>query len=235
MNNIKIKVIYDNCRHQDNLQEGWGFSCLIETDHQKILFDTGNEEEAFFSNIEKMNIDLQEITTVLFSHKHADHVAGCKTILGKLKDNVQVYVPKGFSLEKIPPYLQVETVVDFSQIGENIYSMVLKGGFFLYEQILILQKKEGLVVITGCAHPGIVDILKAAQEKLQRPIHLVLGGFHLFRKSAKVTQKIVEEFKALHVEKVAPCHCSGNKTIEQCQEAYKDRCYKIGTGSILVL
>src|SRR5580692_10087669 len=100
MKEITIKIIYDNCKEKSDLQEGWGFSALIETKDRKILFDTGNDRNAFFSNSENMGI----------------------------------YLPKGFPLKKVPKNLQVQIVTDFIKIEENVFSLVLKGGLFLYEQ-----------------------------------------------------------------------------------------------------
>ncbi len=52
-------------------------------------------------------------------------------------------------------------------------------GSFIREQSLIIETSKGLIVMTGCAHPGIVEIVEAAKQLLDRDIHLVLGGFHL--------------------------------------------------------
>ena len=46
---IIIKIIYDNCKENENLEKGWGFSCLVDVGHRKILFDTGADADAFFS------------------------------------------------------------------------------------------------------------------------------------------------------------------------------------------
>ena len=206
---IVFKVIYDNCKENKDLQEGWGFSTLIEAGTHKILFDTGNDLEAFLSNSEKMGIDYQSITDVVFSHKHKDHIAGCREILEKLRKDVRVFLPKGFPTKKVPQNIQIQKVNEFTQIGENIFSIVLRGGFFLKEQSLILQMEKGLVVVTGCAHPGIVRILQTVQQHLTQPIYFVLGGFHLFRNKGDAVKNVVSTFQSLKVKQVAPCHCSG--------------------------
>jgi 7,8-dihydropterin-6-yl-methyl-4-(beta-D-ribofuranosyl)aminobenzene 5'-phosphate synthase len=232
---IKISIIYDNCKENSDFQEGWGFSALLEIGQRKILFDTGNDRNAFFSNSEKMDIDCGEITDVIFSHKHHDHVAGCKEILEKMRDSCRLYLPKGFPSKIVPQNLQIQKVLDFQEIDKNLFSMVLKGGIFLYEQSLILQTEKGLIIVTGCAHPGIIKILESAQKRLKAPLYLILGGFHLFRKSSHFIEKTLNKFQDLGVKKVAPCHCSGELTIRRFQEVYKDNFYKIGTGSRLSL
>lgn len=235
MKEITIRIIYDNCKESKDLQEGWGFSALIETGDRTMLFDTGNDRDAFFSNTEKMGIDYRKITDVIFSHKHRDHVAGCKEILGKLSENCRVFLPKGFPSKIVPQNLQTQKVSDFQEIEKNVFSLVLKGGFFLYEQSLVLKTENGLVVITGCAHPGIINILETAQKKFNAPIYLVLGGFHLFRKNCRFVENVVNKFQALGIKKVAPCHCSGKLTIGRFQEAYQEDFYKIGTGTVLTI
>lgn len=229
-----IKIIYDNCKVCPELQEDWGFSALIEMEDRKILFDTGNDPKIFFSNLEKMNIRLEEITDVVFSHKHKDHIAGCKEILEKLPENSRVYLPKGFPLRKIPKEnLQIKIVTDFLEIDKDLSSISLKGGFFWQEQSLIVQTEKGLVIVTGCAHPGIINIIEAAMKGLNKPVYLLLGGFHLFRKSCRFVDEIVHKVKSLQVENVAPCHCSGQHAILQFQKAYGNNFYMVGVGTTI--
>lgn len=149
MKKFTIKIIYDNCKDNKDLQEGWGFSALIEAGGRKILFDTGHDRDAFFSNTKKMGIDCKEVTDVLFSHKHEDHVTGCKEILGNLNESCRIFLPKGFPKKLLPKKNKAEQVMDFQEIEKNIYSLVLKGGFMLYEQSLVLQMEQGLAIITG--------------------------------------------------------------------------------------
>lgn len=235
MNELTIKILYDNCKEASDLQEGWGFSAVIKTQEHNILFDTGNDQKAFFSNSEKMQLSLEDITEVFFSHKHNDHITGCTEILSRLKDLTPVYIPKGFPAQKIPQNLNVQTVKGLTQIDKGVFSLVLRSGLFLHEQALILETDKGLVIITGCAHPGITTIVETAQKNLKRPVYLVVGGFHLFKKSCSFVNNIIDTFHSLGVKKVAPCHCSGEKAIKQFEKAYDRSFYKIGTGTILTI
>lgn len=230
-----IKIIYDNCKARDGFQEGWGFSCLVDLGARKILFDTGADSRAFFSNLQKLNVQCDEITDIVYSHKHWDHVAGFEEVIGKLKPNTRLFLPKKFPSKKLPSTIRSEIVEDFKEIDSGIYSLNLKGGFFLYEQALIIKVRKGLVIITGCAHPGIIQLLKEVKKRLQQPIHLVLGGFHLFRHKQKKIDEIVNQFKTLQVQTAAPCHCTGDLVIERFQQAFQDSFYKIGAGTIVML
>lgn len=234
MPQFTIKIVYDNCQAKEGFQEGWGFSCVVEIGTRKILFDTGADALAFFANLQKFGIPCDAITDVVYSHKHSDHVTGFKEVMGKLKKDSRLFVPKKFP-SKLTSTVHTEIVEDFKKIDAGMYVLVLKGGLFLYEQALLIETQKGLVVITGCAHPGIIRLLQEAQKRLSQPIHLVLGGFHLFRKKQKHIDAIVNQFRALKVQIAAPCHCTGGLAIERFQQAFKESFYKIGTGSILTL
>ncbi|MBS0653938.1 MAG: MBL fold metallo-hydrolase, partial [Verrucomicrobia bacterium] len=215
--------------------EGWGFSCLVDLGQRKILFDTGADSQAFFSNLQQLNVRCDEITDVVYSHKHSDHIAGLEEVIAKLKKGSRLFLPKKFPSKKLPSTVHTEIVEDLKEIDAGMYSLVLKGGFLLYEQALLIETQKGLVVITGCAHPGITRLLQEAQKRLKQPIHLVLGGFHLFRNGQRQIDEVVDQFKALKVQIAAPCHCTGKLAIERFSQAFQDSFYQIGTGTILTL
>ncbi len=234
---VKITIIYDNRCDDCRLQEGWGFSAFIEYEGSKILFDSGGDAAAFSSNAEKLQLPYGELTHLLFSHRHWDHITGFKEIVRKVGKDTALYVPKTFPwwlVRNASSHLKTTKVVrSFEAIAPNIYSLVLRGGFWLYEQALVLKTPEGLGIITGCAHPGIIHILKAAQQHLQADISFVLGGFHQYSAPAKQSAAIVQQFQELKVQKVAPCHCSGDQLIGQFREAYGSNFFKVGTGTQL--
>lgn len=234
---VTITILYDNRSDNCLLQEGWGFSALIEYLGFKILFDTGSDAEAFSKNAALLQLPYQKITHLLFSHKHSDHITGFKKIVEMMGKDTALYLPKTFPWLLVrhgSKHLKNTTVVrSFEAIAPHIYSLVLRGGFWMYEQALILKTPKGLGIITGCAHPGIVEIIKAAQNKLQDTVAFVLGGFHQFRSSSDECAQIVQQFQKIGVQKAAPCHCSGDMLINQFQEAYGENFCKVGTGTVL--
>ncbi|HEY2810436.1 MAG TPA: MBL fold metallo-hydrolase [Rhabdochlamydiaceae bacterium] len=233
---IKISILYDNRSHDPHLQEGWGFSALIESDGYKILFDTGGDAKAFAANAEKMQIPFSQITHLVFSHRHWDHIAGLLQVVEALNKDALLYIPRGFPwllAKKAASRLKTTRVKDSMPIAPHVFSLVLRGGFWLYEQALLLQTPSGIGVLTGCAHPGIIAIIKQAQRYLQKPIAFVIGGFHLLYTSAEHSENIVKEFQELGVQKVAPCHCSGEHVIRKFEKAYGSNFLKVGTGAAL--
>ena len=106
-------------------------------------------------------------------------------------------------------------------------------GSSLVEQALVVTSRRGLVVVTGCAHPGIVQIARQAQEMMGGAILLVMGGFHLGDKRKSEIQEILDELRRLEVRYVAPSHCTGDQAIQMFAEEYGDKYIRSGAGAIL--
>jgi 7,8-dihydropterin-6-yl-methyl-4-(beta-D-ribofuranosyl)aminobenzene 5'-phosphate synthase len=234
----KITVLYDNRKDDPGLQEGWGFSCLIEVQGRKILFDSGADQTALFSNAHKLGLNWNEISHVFFSHKHADHIAGFHEVIEKVTQKTEIFLPRSFPralFKKASSKARVRKMYSFKEIDSGIYSLVLRGGFLLYEQSLVLKTSKGTAILTGCAHPGIISIIEETKKRIPGPIYFVMGGFHLFRSSAGSMAETIEQFRLLGVQKVAPCHCSGDRMIQLFEDVYEDQFVKIGTGTILTI
>ena len=75
-------------------------------------------------------------------------------------------------------------------------------------------KGKGLVVLSGCAHAGIVNTVKQSQKcaGIQK-IHAVLGGFHLINAKPEIIQRTVSDIKAMKPDYVVPTHCTGFEAI----------------------
>jgi len=71
-----------------------------------------------------------------------------------------------------------------------------------------VETSTGLVIITGCAHPGIVNVVKEAEARFKNDIHLVMGGFHLSGRTSARIRESIRTLKGLGVKKVAPSHCA---------------------------
>ena len=92
----------------------------------------------------------------------------------------------------------------------------------------------GLVVLTGCAHAGILNTVHYAREisGVDR-VWAILGGFHLGGKSRKEIEGILSEFRRLGVRKVAPCHCTGEQAIRMFHQEYGEDFIQAGVGKVI--
>lgn len=215
---VSLITVYDNYQFDPELKTGWGFSCLIKINGKSILFDTGADSETLLSNMEKMEINAKNIDFVFISHLHGDHTGGLSGILA-IKPDLKVYKPESFSAP-----------------DEIINGVWTTGplGTWIKEQSLVINSEKGLIVITGCAHPGVVNIVEKAKEIFpKKKVYLVLGGFHLSGASDSELESIISDFKKLGVQIAVPCHCSGDRCRELFKEEYKENFIENGVGKII--
>ncbi len=232
---VKLMVVYDNNAYDERLTTAWGFSCFIKTDEENILFDTGGNPKILLRNMWKMNIKPDEVEVIFLSHIHGDHTGGLPAVLHQ---GVTVYAPISFPRgvkEKVTSY--GGEVVEVSSPLEVTNGVMSTGelGNGIREQSLIINLTHGVVVVTGCAHPGITEIVEKGNGLTNNKIYLVIGGYHLFGRSEKEIMDVIREFKGIDVEKVAPCHCTGDKARKLFREAFKEDYIEVGVGKTILI
>lgn len=229
---LKFTVLYDNYVFREGTQADWGFCCLVEGAEKTILFDTGTKPDVLMHNVEALKVDLTKVDLIVLSHAHEDHTGGLPAVLAR-NPKVEVLFPVSFGAAFADKVMKEgakpRTVGQSVEICRNVF-LTGEMGDRIKEMSLVLDTPVGLVVVTGCSHPGIVDILKRAKEIKNRPIHLVFGGFHLGSVPEAAIQDILAAFKELGVERCGATHCTGERQIEMFKAAFGDRYQPVGTG-----
>ncbi len=198
---MKVTIIYDNKVLKQGLGKGWGFSCLVESEHSpNILFDTGADGSTLLSNMENLGINPQSIDEIFISHSHQDHVGGISKFLS-VNSDVKVYVPSSFS----PAENAEKTIIkkETQQIHENIFTTgELTSGLFsgTGEQSLVIKRGVELAIIVGCSHPGVEQILDVS-SKYGNPKALI-GGLHGFK-----NYSLIE-----NLDIICPTHCTQHES-----------------------
>ncbi|UCH94105.1 MAG: MBL fold metallo-hydrolase [Candidatus Aminicenantes bacterium] len=233
---IKLTILFDNYLYlEEGLKSKWGFSSLIEGMEKTILFDTGSSGDLLLSNIKQLKVNPGAVEIVVISHKHWDHVGGLPAFL-EINPNVSVYMPTSVAQQWEPEIKKRKAKpVAVNQPLEVCKHVFLTGEMEgpINEQAIILDTTNGLIVITGCAHPGIVNVIEKAKKIGNKDVYMVLGGFHLARTSGTKVKGIIERFRKLGVLKVGPTHCTGDKAIQLFKEAYGKNYVKIGVGRVI--
>ena len=103
------------------------------------------------------------------------------------------------------------------------------------EQALVLKTVQGLIIITGCSHPGIVTIAKKAVQICSDRIYFITGGFHLGGTPVGNLKNIIRELKALGVEKIGPSHCIGERAMKSFNDAWGIDFIESGCGAKIKL
>lgn len=234
---MTITVVYDNNSGRPELQSAWGFACFIEGLEKTFLFDTGGDGRILLANMEKLGVAPKKVDLVFLSHVHGDHTGGLGALLEQNHD-VTVFLPSSFpdrmKAAIVKMGAKVVEVKEPRQVCPNAFSTG-EMGVFIKEQSLYVQCKGGVAVITGCAHPGIVNIVSRSRELSQAHPILVLGGFHMAGYSSTRIASIIEGMKGLGVMRAGPCHCSGDRTREIFADAFGDAFIKAEAGSVIKL
>ncbi len=92
------------------------------------------------------------------------------------------------------------------------------------DQAAWFRSGQGLVVLTGCGHAGLINTLEEALlQSGESRVHAVLGGFHLSQASPERMTRTVQALRELEVDLVIPCHCTGEAATKALQQALGPR------------
>lgn len=230
---LSITIVFDNYSFDDRLKTAWGFACVIDGLEKTVLFDTGLDGEILLSNMRILGMDPKDIDIVVLSHEHGDHVNGLESLL-KVNSDVSVFMPPSFSAKLKAAARAAGARVVEVEPGQKICDRLFTTGEMgrqIIEEGVYIDTGKGLVVITGCAHPGIVEIAAKAKELSGLEPYYILGGFHLRQHSDQALTQIMGSLKDLGAQKVVPTHCTGDRARELFQEAFGKSCHSGGVGA----
>ena len=231
---LTITILFNNIPFDPRLHVDWGFAALVETRDEYLLFDTGGNGSILLRNMQGLGVDPARVRDIVLSHAHSDHTDGLDAFLDAASRPL-VSLLSAFEtpfIQSVKNRTKVIEAIPGLQIAENILTTGDVGGS-IPEQSLVIRTGKGLVVITGCAHPGIVRIVETAVALTGDPVNLVLGGFHLGDKSEGEIATILSELRRLGVQKVAPSHCTGDRAIAMFAAEYGEDFLSTGAGSII--
>jgi 7,8-dihydropterin-6-yl-methyl-4-(beta-D-ribofuranosyl)aminobenzene 5'-phosphate synthase len=234
---MKITLIAEGATKWQRFIKRWGVSFLLGED---VLFDTFGDPGVLLSNIRKFNIDIAKIKHIVLSHDDWDHMAGLWYLLVDRKD-ITVYICPGFKREikdRINFFgVKIVEAGKITQIKEGICSTgEICGeskGRKIYEQSVVINTDDGLAVICGCAHPGVVKIVKKAKDSFNANVHWLIGGFHLKDNLVETNAHVIREIQDLGVSKIVPMHCTGKRAAEAMREAFGQGFLQISEGESL--
>jgi len=135
---------------------------------------------------------------------------------------------------------EVEKTTDFEEIGGVSCFTIDEGGNLVPDllqddfSLVINVAQKGLVIITGCGHAGVVNIIKHSIKKSRiEQIEGIVGGFHLLEAEEERVDSTVEAVMEFSPNWVAPTHCTGVIPTGKFALAFKDRFREINAGDII--
>jgi 7,8-dihydropterin-6-yl-methyl-4-(beta-D-ribofuranosyl)aminobenzene 5'-phosphate synthase len=129
-------------------------------------------------------------------------------------------VPRKTSFEKPDPVL-------FSEIDGKT-----EQDTFSDDQSLILDTEKGLILVLGCAHSGIINIINYVIHKTGKDkFYAILGGTHLDFLTPEQLDESVKALKKMKIEKIGVCHCTGMRAAFRLHQEFGDRFFYGHVGS----
>ncbi len=157
----------------------------------------------------------------------------------KLKENRQIIFTSDrfFIREGISLFSNIE---QNSNLPESNKGLLMDGGkdTFIHEQVLILKEDEKTILITGCSHNGVENIMEHYKKHYNEKIDYFIGGFHLQRSKIgkeESDDKIIELAQYLDKEntKYLTCHCTGVDAYAKLKNVLKNKIEYLSAGSVV--
>ena len=252
---MKIVTLMENTSCREDLTCEHGLSLYIETVKHKILFDAG-QSAAFADNAEKLGVDLEKVDFAVLSHGHYDHGGGLGRFLG-CNEQAPVYVSShafephysqngyiGLDLS-LESNQQIRLVSQSTQLAEGIMlhqiacepmdtagllveeNGIRKPDDFRHEQYLMIEEQGKRILISGCSHKGILNIMEAFRPDI------LIGGFH-FMKITDTTWLQEAATKLLSYDTIYYTgHCTGQNQYDFLKGIMADKLHYLSTGAVL--
>jgi len=147
----------------------------------------------------------------------------------------------GNALEIMPGLIstgEVERITDFEEVGMNLFTIEngqVKGDLMKDDISVVANVRgKGLVIVTGCSHAGIVNIIQQSIKLTgTKKIHGIIGGFHLIEASEERIQKTALALKKFNPDWVYAGHCTGFRAQVELYNIFKERFSPLHTGMIV--
>ncbi len=232
---LRITILYDNRSMDPALKEAWGFSALLEQDGLNLLFDTGGDSPTLLHNMAALGISPAQIQRIFLSHFHEDHTDGLAGLIQAGAQPEKIYflaaTPEAYKarFQALGSYQEIAAPAHLAgnwyttgEISENTP-----------EQALITRFPQYQVLLTGCAHPGIVRIIQRAYTQYSTPFNWVGGGFHLKDASAESVDHTLAALNALPIQALSPGHCTGDAAVAHIQATFSQPVSPLHVGAVL--
>jgi 7,8-dihydropterin-6-yl-methyl-4-(beta-D-ribofuranosyl)aminobenzene 5'-phosphate synthase len=244
---MKISVLAENSAARSHCRDclaEWGLSLYLEIGNVRILFDSGHKG-TFIHNAEALGVDLDTIDFVVLSHHHWDHTGGLRFHTFKTKKKLVTHprVPEmvlaeqsldldtGFELITSAKSLEFSPGIYY--LGEIPRQTDFEQGVFQDDPMpddtaIAIQTSKGIVVVTGCSHAGVCNIVEYAKKVTGQNLYGVMGGFHLFEDDPAAIEGSISYFKQEKPAFLFPMHCVDHAAMSAFYDNFKVRKYGAG-------
>jgi 7,8-dihydropterin-6-yl-methyl-4-(beta-D-ribofuranosyl)aminobenzene 5'-phosphate synthase len=106
---------------------------------------------------------------------------------------------------------------------------------FADDMSLAVTLPEACVILTGCAHAGVINIVQRCQELSEKPVRAIIGGTHLMHSSEEEVRELAAELTGRGVRQIAPLHCTGESGKQYLAAHFAGTTLAAGTGDTILV
>jgi len=257
-NTLEITPLYEDAGDAETFQVGHGVSYLIRVNEQTILLDVGNDptpedgDAPLARNMAALGISWGDISTIVLSHPHPDHMGGVDAWRAKtlnLGDGatkigqtpilapITLTCPGGRCVETHDPTLVAPGA---ATIGAMPYLEVWQLALFnprgIEQSLAVNIAGRGIVLITGCGHPGVTRLVERIEALFDEPLVGVVGGLHYDGAAADKWQRDIAYLQGRELALVALSpHDSGGEAAAAYRAAFPGAYQEIAVGRTIRL
>jgi 7,8-dihydropterin-6-yl-methyl-4-(beta-D-ribofuranosyl)aminobenzene 5'-phosphate synthase len=104
------------------------------------------------------------------------------------------------------------------------------------QSVVVNVREKGLVIISGCAHAGIINTVRNAQKIAgTEDICAIVGGFHLADASDEKIEATLDQLSRIQPKRLYPCHCTGSRAMNRFLDSFGERLVAVRTGDVIKL
>lgn len=189
----------------------------------KYHHSVGNQKLDFASDNNEYNYIGINFDETFIKNKNLNINYVCQDIIN-ITDNIYIFsnFEETYKFESLNPNMIIK---------ENENYVI---DSFNDEIVLGIDTEKGILILLGCSHPGILNIVSTIAKRTNKKIYGILGGTHLIEADETRINKTIDVLKALDIKLIGVSHCTGNKAIEM----FKSNCdnfFVNSTGTILNL
>ncbi|MCS7061897.1 MAG: YibE/F family protein [Anaerolineae bacterium] len=230
----RLTVVYDDHPLDQRLRPDHGFACLIEAHSRRILFDTGADGATLIYNLTVLGIDARGLDAVVLSHVSADHTGGLNAIL-HLNPGLTVYLPAGADSNfkaGLRGRAHLIEVQDTVMVGDGVRLFTAESDACV-EQAVMIETAGGHALLIGCAHLGVVELVRAAHK--WGAVSAIVGDFHLKESPAEHSAAVASELRCLGVRTAAPAHATDEAATWAFRSVFGAGFVLAGVGAVIEL
>jgi 7,8-dihydropterin-6-yl-methyl-4-(beta-D-ribofuranosyl)aminobenzene 5'-phosphate synthase len=205
-------------------------------------YDHGGGLERFFQENDRARVYLRWTEAVDFiaedNPAKTRYIGLDQVVLAEYADRIvyvkgdQEILPGVHLLTKIPDLFQKPAGDNRLMMWTGQHAM---RDPFEHELVTVLVREDGLVLLTGCAHNGVLNMIAAVKTAFpDRSIQAVIGGFHLKRENSRAVRQIGEILLDMDIPMIYTGHCTGDESYGVLKSVLGERLYHLHTGLEMV-